>query len=158
MDVQYLKGVGPKMSELLKKIGISNIKDLIEYYPRTYEDRTKLCKISELIVGDNCLFMARVSSSMSVKRIKKNLAIYSCFVSDETGVCKLTWFNQSYIREKIHEGATYLFFGKPEWNNGGKNVDSAIVYNLDDIEKVQGVYPIYNLTAGVTQNYIFKLI
>lgn len=158
MDVQYLKGVGPKMSELLKKIGISNIKDLIEYYPRTYEDRTKLCKISELIVGDNCLFMARVSSSMSVKRIKKNLAIYSCFVSDETGVCKLTWFNQSYIREKIHEGATYLFFGKPEWNNGGKNVDSAIVYNLDDIEKVQGVYPIYNLTAGVTQNYIFKLM
>ena len=46
-SVQYLKGVGPKMFELLNKIGIYTVKDLIEYYPRVYEDRTKLTPINK---------------------------------------------------------------------------------------------------------------
>ena len=48
-NIQYLKGVGPKKAELLNKLGIYRIKDLLEYYPRNYEDRTRLSNIIEFI-------------------------------------------------------------------------------------------------------------
>ena len=156
-NIQYLKGVGPKMAELLKKINIYTIRDLIEYYPRAYEDRTKLYTISELIVGENALFIADVVKPVQVLR-KAKLAILSTYVADDTGVCKLTWFNQKYIKEKLKLGDRYIFFGKVINDNGKKAIETPIIYNLSELEKVQGIYPIYPLTAGITQNYLFKLV
>lgn len=157
-SVQYLKGVGPKMAEFLAKIGITTVQDLIEYYPRVYEDRTRLYHIQELEIDQNCLFIATVTDHMTVKRIRKNLAIYSTFVVDDTGVCKMTWFNQMFVKDKLKEGETYLFFGKPTWENGKKCMESASIYSVSELDKVKGIYPIYPLTAGITQNYLFKLI
>ena len=51
-----------------------------------------------------------------------------------------------------------MFFGKPTYDNGKICVEAPEIYNVTDIEKIQGIYPIYNLTAGITQNYLFKLI
>lgn len=157
-SVQYLKGVGPKMSELLRKLNIKCVKDLMEYYPRTYEDRTKIYNISNLKVGENCLFIGTICDRIQTRRIRKNLAIYSTFVCDDTGICKLTFFNQKYVVSSLKEGNMYLFFGKPIYDNGKICVESPDMYNVSDIEKIQGIYPIYNLTAGITQNYLFKLI
>lgn len=157
-SVQYLKGVGPKMSELLRKLNIKCVKDLMEYYPRTYEDRTKIYNISNLKVGENCLFVGTICDRIQTRRIRKNLAIYSTFVCDDTGICKLTFFNQKYVVSSLKEGNMYLFFGKPIYDNGKICVESPDMYNVSDIEKIQGIYPIYNLTAGITQNYLFKLI
>lgn len=156
-NIQYLKGVGPKMAELLKKINIYTIRDLIEYYPRAYEDRTKLYTISELIVGENALFIADVVKPVQVLR-KAKLTILSTYVADDTGVCKLTWFNQKYIKEKLKLGDRYIFFGKVINDNGKKAIETPTIYNLSELEKVQGIYPIYPLTAGITQNYLFKLV
>lgn len=157
-SVQYLKGVGPKMSELLEKLNIKCVKDLMEYYPRTYEDRTKIYNISNLKLGENCLFIGTICDRIQTRRIRKSLAIYSTFACDDTGVCKLTFFNQKYVVSSLKEGNMYLFFGKPVYDNGKICVESPEMYNVSDIEKIQGIYPVYNLTAGVTQNYLFKLI
>ena len=156
-DIKYIKGVGPAKGSLLKKLGIENVRDIVENYPRIYEDRTRLYKIKELEVDKNCLFIATISSKKEIKKIRNNLIIYSVYVSDETGVCKMTWFNQKYIAQKLIEGNTYLFFGKPEKNNGIITVESSIIYNVNELDKIQGIYPIYNLTAGITQNYMFKI-
>ena len=156
-DIKYVKGVGPAKATLLEKLGIHTVGDVVENYPRIYEDRTRLYKINELEVDKNCLFIATISSKKEIKRIRNNLIIYSVFVTDETGVCKMTWFNQKFIAQKLIEGNTYLFFGKPEIKNGAITVESANMYNVNDLNKLQGIYPIYNLTAGITQNYMFKL-
>lgn len=156
-NIQFLKGVGPKKSEVLNKIGIFTISDLIEYYPRSYEDRTKISNIIEFIDGENYLFIATLSDSIHIQRIRKNLTIYSTYVYDDTGECKMTWFNQKYIDTKLHKGDKYLFYGKAIKSYGCTFVESAQIYNLNDVDKIQGIYPIYTLTAGVTQNYLFKL-
>ena len=156
-DIQYVKGVGPAKSALLNKIGINKVIDIVENYPRVYEDRTKLYKIKELEIDKNCLFIATISSKKEVKRIRNNLTIYSVYVADDTAVCKMTWFNQKFIAQKLIEGNTYLFFGKPEIKNGVITVESANIYSVNDLDKIQGIYPIYNLTAGITQNYLFKI-
>ncbi len=156
-NIQYLKGVGPKKVELLNKLGIYTIKDLLEYYPRNYEDRTKLSNIIEFIDGEYYLFVATISDSIHIQRIRKNLTIYSTFVYDDTGECKMTWFNQKYINTKLHKGDKYLFYGKAIKNYGVVSMESPQIYNLNDIDKIQGIYPIYPLTSGITQNYLFKL-
>ena len=156
-DIKYIKGVGPAKSALLEKLNIKKVRDVVENYPRVYEDRKRLYKINELEFDKNCLFIATISLKKEIKRIRNNLIIYSVYVSDETGVCKMVWFNQKFIAQKLIEGNTYLFFGKPDRKNGVLTVESANVYDVKDLPKIQGIYPIYNLTAGITQNYMFKL-
>lgn len=158
-SVQYLKGVGPKMAELLNKLGIYTIKDLLEYYPRTYEDRTKLTKIDSFIKDQNVLFLGTLVKPVTMVYAKKK-KILSTVVTDETGaIAFLTWFNQVYIKDRLKEGNTYLFYGKVGAVSGSRaTLESCSIYNVEDLEKIQGLYPIYSLTAGVTQNYLFKLI
>lgn len=156
-NIQYLKGVGPKKAGLLNKMGIYNIKDLLEYYPRNYEDRTRLSNIIEFIDGEHYLFIATLSDSIHIQRIRKNLTIYSTFVYDDTGECKMTWFNQKYINTKLHKGDKYLFYGRAIKNYGVVSMESPQIYDLKDIDKIQGIYPIYPLTSGITQNYLFRL-
>lgn len=70
----------------------------------------------------------------------------------------MTWFNQKYINTKIHKGDKYLFYGKAIKNYGMISMETPQIYNLNDIDKIQGLYPIYPLTYGITQNYLFKLV
>jgi ATP-dependent DNA helicase RecG len=157
-SAQFLKGVGPSKYALLNKIGIYNVRDLLEYYPRSYEDRTNLFKIKDFVVGESVLFIARITDFVKVQRIRKNLVIYTTFTSDGTDECKLIFFNQTYIRDRLKEGNEYLFFGKVQKERGMTTIENPIVYNIEDLPKIQGIYPIYTLTAGITQNYLFKTI
>ena len=158
-SVQYLKGVGPKMFELLNKLGIYTVKDLIEYYPRTYEDRTKVVKIDEFEKDKSVLFFGTLVKPVSVVYAKRK-KIVSTVVTDDTGsLAFLTWFNQVYIKDRIKEGQTYLFYGKVSNIVGSRaNLESCSIYDVSQLEKIQGLYPIYSLTAGITQNYLFKII
>ena len=157
-SVQFLKGVGPKMFEFLNKLGISKVRDLMEYYPRVYEDRTKTVKICDFEQDKNTLFLSTVVSPVKVM-YARGKKIISTVVSDETGDVSLTWYNQVYIKDRLKEGHQYLFFGKVI-SKGIKyaKIDSANIYEIDELEKIQGLYPIYSLTAGITQNYLFKII
>ena len=71
-QIQYIKGVGPNRAELLNKLGISTLEDLITYYPREYEDRGKPKKIAEVCNGEECLIEGLVVSRMSEQKIRKN--------------------------------------------------------------------------------------
>ncbi len=158
-SVQYLKGVGPKMYELLNKIGIYTVKDLLEYYPRVYEDRTKLTPIDEFQKEQNVLFLGTLVKPVTLAYAKRK-KILSTVVTDESGaIALLTWFNQVYIKDRLKEGETYLFYGKVSTVSGSRaTLDSCSIYDVNQLDKIQGLYPIYPLTAGVTQNYLFKLI
>ena len=100
-SVQYIKGVGPNRADLLNKLGIFTLEDLITYFPRTYEDRDKPKKIADVVDGEENLIEAVVISNVSESRIRKNMTIYKLTVGDETGRCVITWFNQSYVKKYL---------------------------------------------------------
>ena len=85
-DVKYIKGVGPERVELLNKLGIFTLKDLITYYPRTYEDRSKPKYICECEEGEEALIEATVCSNMTNVRLKGK-TIQKLIVRDETRRC-----------------------------------------------------------------------
>lgn len=111
-DVKFIKGVGPARAKLLNALGIFTLEDLITYFPRNYEDRGKPKNIAEIEDGEETLIEAICVSKMMEKRIKKNMVIYKLTVRDETGLCHITWFNQSYLKNRFRLGESYKFFGK----------------------------------------------
>lgn len=100
-DVKYIKGVGPNRVKLLNKIGIVTLKDLITYYPRGYEDRSKPKNICECINGEIVLIEAIAVSRFVDTRISKGRTMQKLMVRDETGQAVITWFNQSYLKSKF---------------------------------------------------------
>lgn len=157
-QIQYVKGVGPNRAELLNKLGIYTLEDLITYYPREYEDRGKPKKIAELQDGEEALIEVLVVSRMSEQRIRKNMAIYKLIVRDDTGSCVLTWFNQSYLKNKFILGKKYKFYGKVS-NKYGKIEMNSPVYDEEENNKNTGkIIPIYPLTYKLSQNTIRQVI
>lgn len=158
-NIQYLKGVGPNRVQLFNKLGIETVKDLITYYPRQYEDRSKPKKIIELIDGEESLIEAIVVSRMTeIRTRRKNMTLYKLIVRDETGTCVLTWYNQSYLKTVFKLGNKYTFYGKVSKKIGETLIVSP-VYDIEGNRKNTGkIIPIYPLTYKLSQNTIRKII
>ena len=157
-EIKYVKGVGPARAELLKKIGIFNLKDLITYFPRDYEDRSKPKYIQDVEDGEEALIEAVCISRMLEKRVKKNMVIYKLTVRDETGICHITWFNQKYLKTRFKVGQKYKFYGKVQKRIGFIEMNSP-VFDMEETSKNTGkIIPLYPLTYNLSQNVIRTII
>ena len=111
-QIRYIKGVGPARVELLNKLGLYTLEDIVTYFPRDYEDRGKYKAIAELENEETVAFRAIVTSKPTENRIRKGMTIYKAIAKDETGSILLTWYNQSYIKNTLLVGKEYIFYGK----------------------------------------------
>lgn len=148
-DIQYLPGVGPKRKELLsKELGISTVRQLLEYYPYKYVDRSRIYEIREIrsdmpfvqICG-KILSFEEFSVGVRKKRIVAHF-------SDGTGVADLVWFaNSQYITKQYKVGVDYVAFGKPTIYGGRyqlahPDLEPAAELHLSDM----GMQPYYVTT------------
>ena len=158
-EIQYIKGVGPNRAKLLQKLGIHTLKDLITYYPRDYEDRNKPSEIAYLQDGQEALIEAIPVSKVSEIRTKnKRVVLYKLMVRDSTGTCILTWYNQSYLKNRFKVGQIYKFFGKVK-RVGGHIEMMSPVYDLEKTNKNTGkIIPIYPSTYQLSQNTIRQIM
>ena len=158
-DVKYVKGVGPNRVVLLNKLGIYTLKDLITYYPREHEDRSKPSKIADLENGQEALIEAiAVSRLNEIRTRRKNMTIYKLIVRDDTGTALLTWYNQGYLKKVFNIGEKYTFFGKVTIKDGVTQIFSP-TFDLEGKNKNTGkIIPIYPLTYNLSQNTIRQII
>ena len=117
-NIQYVKGVGEARAKLLNRLGIFTLKDLITYYPRTYEDRSIPKKIEELVDGEEALIEVMPVTRVSEIHIRRNMTILKMNARDDTGVCQITWFNQPYLKNMFRPGEYYKFYGKQNLTYG----------------------------------------
>ena len=157
-NVQYVKGVGPNNAVLLQKLGINTLEDLITFFPRNYEDRGKPKKIYELVDGEEALIDVICASNMNETRFAKNKVMLKMLVRDDTGDCVLTWFNQTYLKNKFKVGERYQFYGKVSIKYGRIEMTKP-VFDKDGLNKNTGkIIPIYPLTYKLSQNKIRSII
>ncbi|MBR5227247.1 MAG: ATP-dependent DNA helicase RecG [Clostridia bacterium] len=156
-SVQYMKGVGPAKFKKLEKMGITTYRDLLEYYPRSYEDRRNIKQISEFVHGEYAIFKGKIIGRINARRIRKSLNIIYFYITDETAEVQITIFNQQYLMDKLLVGKKYAFYGKVEYINGRFEVQNPIIVEENKINELFGIFPIYKLTSGITNNYIFSL-
>ena len=96
-DVKFVKGVGPNRVKTLNKMGIFNVEDLITYFPRGYEDRGLTKTISKIQDGEKVTIEGRAIISLTNRYLGENRSIQKVIITDETGECTITWFNQPYL-------------------------------------------------------------
>jgi ATP-dependent DNA helicase RecG len=115
--LEYLPGIGPQKSALLKKeLHLSTVEDLVQYYPFRYHDRSYLHKVADIRVGMDCVQLR--GTLVHVQHIQTGKKRLLASLQDNTGEMRLTWFQGlPWILKKIKPGAVYTVVGKPTYYN-----------------------------------------
>jgi len=113
-NITYLKGVGPKKAEILKKeIGVVTFGDLLNYFPFRYVDKSKIYKVSD-ITSDNTYFQLVGTVSDLVKVGDKRARYVTATFTDDSGSIQLIWFRGiQWVLNRFVPGKKYVIFGKP---------------------------------------------
>lgn len=163
MPVQYLKGVGPKMSARLATKKIKTIDDLLYFLPRTYEDRREIKKISKLETDKVQTVQAKVIRKEFSRWGKKK--ILKVEVTDNTSVLTAKWFKgrMAHLLDTFKEGTSVIFTGNIFFNYNEKVMIHPDYEILDgseseDLLNFKRIVPIYSETEGLYQKYIRKVI
>lgn len=159
MSVQYLKGVGPIKAKKLNKINIKTIRDLIHYFPRTYEDRRKFNKLWDSNDGEKLSFKVQVFGPSKTLRPRRGLTIIKIPIRDESGLGHLVWFNQHYMANTFKNGDIIKVNGKVK--KVGKKIEiHNPTYEKEASNKrlVGEIIPIYSLTDKLHNNEILNIM
>ena len=154
--IESVKGIGPKKAVLIHGLGIYTFGDMLEHYPVSYEDRSKLTPLSELKEGETYYvtgIILKISKNFAYGRQGKMICLK---IADDTGELDVTFFNPGYYASSFAEGQQYNFYGKvirgrlglqmvhPEFEKSGPTFESTIL-------------PVYSTTKGVTQKDLRKI-
>ena len=161
-DVRMVKHVGPKKAQLLKKLGIETVYDLVTYYPRAYEDESTISHISELHAGERESVLGTIMN-ISERTVRRNMTILKVMISDGTGFVQVVWFNQRYLKKQLKTGSRIFIKGKVQYAYGGHgqlSISNISDYQiLDDEESPEtGIQPVYAATEKITQKYLRSIM
>ncbi len=157
-SVRKIKGIGEKAENYLHKLDIFQVGDLLEHYPRDYDEFKELVPISELQEGKVMAVEGVLRRKPTVKNTS-NLKIITAFLEDETGVIQITWFNMPFLMNQLRLGTRYIMRGKIGRHNGKLILEQPKLYSKNEFyKKVGKMLPIYPLTAGLTNHQMTKVI
>lgn len=156
--VQYLKGVGPKVSKLLGKLGVRTIQDLIFYFPRDYEDRTHIMPIMSLNTPMDKVLVHGEIVHIENQQARGRFSVIRVTISDKTANIRVIFFNQPYLAQTFQIGMKLIVSGKYEVNDyeGGMQIIPRD-WEIDTGEPLT-VVPIYNMTEGLYPKGLRKII
>src|ERR1700680_2933452 len=115
-SVQYVKGIGPKLAELLAAKGIQTLDDLLHYLPFRYEDRLNPRGISELRAGEMATVIAEVHTSGLFRT--RRMPIFQMTAGQGRARLKCIWFNAAYLKDKFQPGQMLALYGRGEESRG----------------------------------------
>jgi ATP-dependent DNA helicase RecG len=150
-SVQFLKGVGPARAELLGKLGIATVGDLIFYLPRSYDDLSDVRDIGELTAETLQTVVGEIVE-IEGKELNDGRRIVRAVIADAKGKCvEGVWFNQVGAIRGLRYGQKVSFSGKPRWFRDHWQMNHPRVQALDGAgnEPSRQVIPVYSLTEGL---------
>ena len=150
-------GVGEARAKKLAKLGLSTAGDLLDWYPRDYEDRRKVYAIRDAPLEGRVCVSAIAAEHPRLSRIRKGLELVQVKVVDDTGALHLTFFNQGYIERAIRAGEEYIFFGTVEEQGRRRSMVNPIFERTDRQSFTGCIMPVYRLTAGISNHFLASL-
>lgn len=156
--IKIIKGIGDKTEKLLLKLGIETVQDLLEHYPRGYEEFERPIPIAYIQEGQITAIEASLVAAPKVKKVR-NLQIISAQVKDSSDLLHLTWFNMPFLQKTLRSGYHYIFRGKVIRKNGILVMEQPNIYQKEAYYKLLKILqPVYPLTEGLTNTVISKSI
>jgi len=157
IPISRLPGVGKKRVELLGRLGIRTVEDLLTTFPRRLEDRSRLRPIGEVRDGETVLVRGAVRAKSRVK-VRRGLELIKVAVDDGTGFLFAIWFNQPWVWAQIVQGERYALYGKAQLRYGELQLENP-VWEKEGTDVQTGRWvPVYPATEGLTQPVLQGLI
>ncbi len=161
VSIQYIKGVGPAKAKLLNNLGIFTVEDMLYFFPRRYEDRSRLIPISQIKIGEWQTVAGTVLARGGKKSWFTKKHIFETAIGDETGRIFCVWFNQPYLDKYLEPGKRVVLYGKADLYKNRIQMISPeyeLIDKEDESLNMNRIVPIYPLTKGVTQRYLRKIV
>ncbi|MCI7573003.1 MAG: ATP-dependent DNA helicase RecG [Bacteroidales bacterium] len=157
IKLSTLVGIGDKKASILaKELGLFTLKDLFEYYPYRYVDKSRFIKIAEVRSAEvYTLLLGKVIAKQIVGGIKSQRLVVR--LADETGSIEMVFFRGiRWINESIDIGAIYVVFGKPNYFNGTFNLPHPEFekFNPQKDYKKEKFMPLYNTTERMKTAFL----
>lgn len=151
-EVRFLRGVGEQRMKKYQKLGVATLEDLLRHVPRDYLDLRRPAAIGETVTGERQAVAAVLLEKGPERRIRGGLTVHKLLAGDGRDTFTLTFFNGKYTVAGLSEGEEYLFYGKVEGTLTRREMTSPLVFPGES----RGLFPIYPLTAGLTNRGVAK--
>ena len=155
MPIQELKGVGPKRAKLFERIGAPSVGALLRLYPRTYQDMTAPYPIRQAPLNEPCAIRATLYRPPTETRVRGGMLLCKCRVTDGESDLEITFFNNPYVKDRLIEGESYLFYGKVSANFLKREMLSPEFYPE---ASCPAIIPIYRQTQGLSSRMIANAV
>lgn len=158
-SIEEMRGIGSAKAAAFAKVGISIVRDLINYYPRAYQNRgdvrsvaevCEICRSTESVPP--CSLEITVASEPKVSLIRRGMTIVRFKVFDESGVAEVTYFNQPFMKDVFHTGKAFRLWGRPELRGGKLTLANPIQEAAGG--ELLPIVPVYPLTKGLSQKVV----
>ncbi|WP_315436897.1 ATP-dependent DNA helicase RecG [uncultured Selenomonas sp.] len=160
-SINKVRGVGVKKAAAFARLGIQTVYDLLTYYPRAYEDQSRVTPIAQLRAGERATVLAVIQRVTERPTRRRGFTVLTALLGDETGYAQAVWFNQRFLKTKLREGRRILLTGKADYayNGGGQlaltNITSFELLGAEeDAGEHLGMLPVYAATEGLTQKQL----
>lgn len=157
--VQFLPGAGPARAELLQKLGIRTVLDLLWYLPRDVIDMTQVSPVA-VLRAEEIHTVKGVVIDRDSREISGNRTMTGILLQCERDYVRGVWFNQPWMLQKFREGNVVLFTGKPKRKAGRWEFNNPGVQWIQEGEDSGhgGVAMKYGLTEGLTMDQLRELV
>ena len=150
--IEALKGFSSKRAELLANLGVENQLQLLFFYPRTYEDRTRILPIGAIVETGDYSFKAMVANEPSLQR-RGRLSWIRCRLTDGVDYMDAIWFNQPWLKKRLIQGKEFLFFGTVKVEGRRRQAQNPS-FSDKEAEGELRIWPIYPMTKGLNQGLL----
>ena len=158
-DVRYLKGVGEARAKALCKLGIRQVRDLLDYFPRSYEDRTSFSPIMAAPLEEPVCIRALVASEPRLTNVRRGMRLIKFRAVDDSGSVDITYFNQVYVKDQIHAGESYIFYGRLSGTLTKRTMANPdFEPEAQEGQKTGRILPRYPLTAGLSNKVLMNYV
>lgn len=160
-EVRYLKGVGEKLAQILAKLNLYTLGDLVFHLPRRYEDRTHFRRVAHVRPGEVVTLMGKIITVDNAP-VRKAMTLTKAFLDDGTGAIELIWYNQPYMKERLLRlKGPLVVYGQVKDTRWGLQIENPEWEEIEEGTDPLGanrIVPIYPLTEGIGQKRLRQIV
>ncbi len=148
-----LKGIGPALAKKFAVLGLQTVADLVDYYPRRYEDYSQVVKIASIRPGP--VTLRAVIKQANGRYVRRGMHITEAVASDVSGSVRLVWFNQPYRATALKPNTEYYISGLFELSHQRLSITNPSLELVSEFPvQTARIVPVYRETKGLTSAQI----
>ena len=159
IELRYLKGVGETRAKALAKLGLYRLGDLLRFFPRSYEDRTRFVPIREAPLEEPVCIRAMVADPPTLSTLPGGRRLVRFRAVDDSGGVLISFFNAPYVRDLLRQGEIYAFYGRMGGYADARNmINPEFEPEATLGDKTGRILPRYPLSAGLSNRMLMRYV